>query len=163
LATEETGKILAERIDAVFKPLIGHVANHDHSALGPLSHTAKVEVIELCLPSVPSRERAEQGERRVQAYPVALCGIGHNAEPFGREVLHGLSTSWQLRTKACRFARIHSVMPSDYTWFPQSASPRNLLETQALTSATNVAHWFPSATGEMAKITLPRLTYRASS
>ena len=87
----------------------------DHSALRPLSHTAKVGVIELCLPSVPSRERAEQGERRVQAYPVALCGIGHNAEPFGREVLHGLSTSWRRRTKACRFARRHSVTPSDYT------------------------------------------------
>jgi hypothetical protein len=60
-----------------------------------LSHPPEIGVIELSLAPIPSRERIKQDERSVQADPMALCGVGHDAEPFGREVLHGRIDSWR--------------------------------------------------------------------
>jgi hypothetical protein len=73
----------------MLQALIEHVANHDHSALRPLSHTAKIGMIELRLAPISLDKRAKQTERRVSADGMALCDIGYDAKPFGREVLHG--------------------------------------------------------------------------
>jgi hypothetical protein len=59
LAPQEVGKFVAERIDAMLQALIEHVANHDHSALRPLSHAAELWMIELRLTPISLRERAE--------------------------------------------------------------------------------------------------------
>src|ERR1700742_82003 len=68
--------------------MIEHVADHDHSALRPLPHTAKIGVAELRLASISLCERAEYGDRGVQAHFVTLCDIGHNAKTLRRQVLH---------------------------------------------------------------------------
>jgi hypothetical protein len=70
LAPQEASKCIAERVDAIFQVLIEHVANHDHSALRPLSHAAELGVIELRLAPISLRERAEQGERHVKTLNV---------------------------------------------------------------------------------------------
>jgi hypothetical protein len=36
---------------AILQPMIEHIANHDHVAAAPLPHTAKVRMVELCLPA----------------------------------------------------------------------------------------------------------------
>jgi hypothetical protein len=55
-----------------------------------LAHATEIGVIELRLVAIALRERVEQGERRIKADAMTLGDIGHNAMPFGREVLHGL-------------------------------------------------------------------------
>ena len=88
MAAQQAGKFVAERIDAILQALIEHVTNHDHSALRPLSQATEIRVIELRLSPISLRERAEQGDRCVKADPMARCDIGHDAKPFGRQVLH---------------------------------------------------------------------------
>ena len=102
---QDAGEFIAERIDVILEALIEHVANHDHSALRPLSHPPEIGVIELSLAPIPSRERIKQDERSVQADPMALCGVGHDAEPFGREVLHGRIDSWRRHVASSDTAR----------------------------------------------------------
>ena len=84
----ETGELVAERIDAILQALIEHVANHDHSALRPLSHAAEIGMIELCLVSISSCERPEQSESCLKADSMSPRDIGHDAKPFWREILH---------------------------------------------------------------------------
>ena len=50
-------------------------------------------MIELRLAPMSVGERAKQRDRRVDADPMAPSGVGHDAKPFGREVLHGLIDS----------------------------------------------------------------------
>ena len=47
-------------------------------------------MIELRLAPISLDKRAKQTERRVSADGMALCDIGHDAKPFGREVLHNV-------------------------------------------------------------------------
>src|ERR1700684_3227649 len=75
----------------MLQALIEHVANHDHSALRPLSHAAELWMIELRLAPISLRQRAEQRKRHVKADPMARCDIGHDSKTFGREVRHSWS------------------------------------------------------------------------
>jgi len=84
LAMQEAGKLVAKGVDAMLKALVEHVADHDHSAFRPLSYSAEIGMVELRLASIALSERAEQGDRGVKAYPVALGDIGHDAKPFRR-------------------------------------------------------------------------------
>jgi hypothetical protein len=91
LPIEEAGQLVAERIDASFQARIEHVADHDHAALRPLSHPAEIGMVELRLATIAPSEGAKQRLHRLDADPMALCDLGRNAKPFGREVLHGRS------------------------------------------------------------------------
>ena len=93
LAHDEAGKVVAERVDASLEAGIEHVADHDHSTLRPLSHAAELGMIELRLAPLSLRQRAEKRHSRADADAMTPCGVGHNAEPFGREVWHGLINS----------------------------------------------------------------------
>ena len=42
-----------------------------------------------CRASVSLAEGLQQRQRRVEADPVSLGDLGHDAKPVGREVLHG--------------------------------------------------------------------------
>ena len=70
--------------------MIEHVADHDHSALRPLSHPAEIGVIELRLAPLSFGQRAEQGDRGVEADAMALRRFGDHAKSFGREGVHCL-------------------------------------------------------------------------
>ena len=63
-------------------------------------------MIELRLAPIPFGERAEQGDRGVEADPVALCRLADHAKPFGREVLHCRpAPGGRLRTSVLRRGR----------------------------------------------------------
>ena len=76
----------------MLQALIEHVANHDHSALRPLSHAAKIGMAELRLGSVALNERTEHGDHGFDAYRMAPGDVFQNAKPFGRKILHGCLT-----------------------------------------------------------------------
>jgi hypothetical protein len=84
LVMQEAGKLAAKGVDAMLQTLVEHVADHDHSALRPLSHSAEIGMVELRLASIACSERAQQGDRRVKANAVTLGDIGHYAQPFRR-------------------------------------------------------------------------------
>jgi len=88
LAAQEGGKFTAECIDAVFKALIEHVANHDHSALRPLTHASKIRVSEMSLGAIAEHQRVEQGLHGVAADGMALRQVIDNPKSVGSEFLH---------------------------------------------------------------------------
>jgi hypothetical protein len=81
-------KIVAKRIDPMLQIMIEHVADHDHSALRPLSHAAEIGMVELSLGSIALYERAEHRDRRVETHFVAPRDILQDAKGFRREVPH---------------------------------------------------------------------------
>src|ERR1700733_3863487 len=84
LLLHEAGEFVAESIDAMFQPLIEHVADHDHAAARPLSHAAEIRMIELRLGSIAERERVEHRESRLEAHPVAARDPGGQGKTVWR-------------------------------------------------------------------------------
>ena len=73
-------------------------------------------MIELRLGAVTRAQRAKQGERRLDADPVARRDVGHDLKAFGREVLHGGSFLAAATTTGGSPKRFASAL-DDYTPF----------------------------------------------
>src|ERR1700722_16321695 len=119
----------------MLQALIEHVANHDHSALRPLSHAAELWMIELRLAPISLRQRAEQRKRHVKADPMARCDIGHDSKTFGREAQHSWSNPASRgrrraasRGKAASEQRLYVVCSERESWKSTGRSARLSLD-----------------------------------
>jgi hypothetical protein len=83
LRAQEVGKFPAEGIDTVFKALFEHVADHDHPALRPLTHAAKIRVSELSLGAIANHQRVEQSLHGVATDGMAPRQSSTIASPSG--------------------------------------------------------------------------------
>jgi hypothetical protein len=91
----------------MLQALIEHVANHDPSALRPLSHAA-VLMIELRLAPFPCASAPSNVSAHVKADPMARCDIGLIRRPSG--VRFGIvGRSGELWAKESRFTGKRSV------------------------------------------------------
>ena len=69
-----------------FQALIEHVADHDHSAVGPLSHAAEIGMIELRLTAAAVAERADQATAASRLTPWRLAASATSRRPSGVSV-----------------------------------------------------------------------------